>query len=360
MSSTDVSVSQRGVVKPTPPELLNDIDADGLNFGTRWPKLAGYVTPNDRFYIRNHDATPRIDSENWQLRIDGTGVRQPLELSYAQLWEMPLVSVTRAIECAGNGRVFFAEAFGQAAKGTQWRTGAMGVAEWTGVKLRDLLERAGITAGARDVMPEGLDELRIDRPMHLAKAMAEDTIVALAMNGEVLPYDHGFPARMVVPGWIGTASIKWVGRIQVAEEHLHSYWNTKDYVLSGPEYEPVGPADGPPITTMPPMSVLELDWPARLAAGQHMIRGRAYSGEGRVGRVYYRIDDGDWTQARLLAPNIAGAWVRFEFDWPGSAGEHAIRVRATDEQGHAQPDEVLWNEHGCLYNAVVAHPVTVR
>ncbi len=271
---------------------------------------------------------------------------------------MPQTSVIRSIECAGNGRVFFAENFGQPAEGTQWRLGAMSTAEWTGVRLRDILESVGVTRQARDVMPEGLDELRLDRPMPLAKAMASDTIVALAMNGQTLPADHGFPARVVVPGWIGTASIKWVGRIQLAEESLHSYWNTHDYILAGPDYPAVGPADGVPITVMPPMSVVELDWPATLPAGRHTVRGRAFSGEDRIDRVEMRIDDRDWQPARPRDPNIAGAWVRWEYDWDATPGKRYIRVRATDAQGHAQPDSVPWNDHGCLYNAVVAHPVT--
>lgn len=351
--------SQKGVVKPTPPELLHDL-GDGLNYGTRWARHPGYLTPIDRFYVRNHAATPRIDAATWRLRVDGDGVRAPTEFSYEQLWAMPLTSAIRSIECAGNGRVFFAEHYGREAEGTQWRTGAMGTAEWTGVRLRDVLQRTGLTAGARDVMPEGLDAMRLDRPMPLAKAMAEDTIVALAMNGERLPADHGFPARIVVPGWIGTASIKWAGRIQVSEEPLYSYWNTHDYVLAGPDYPAVGPADGIPITVMPPMSIVEADWPATLPAGAHTIRGRAYSGEDRISRVEARFDDGDWRQARLSEPNIAGAWVRWEINGDATPGRHEIRVRATDAQGHTQPDTVPWNDHGCLYNAVIAHPVTIN
>lgn len=347
------------MVKPTPAELLNDL-GDGLNYATRLASLPGYLTPTDRFYIRNHDPTPHIDATTWTLRLGGSGVRRAVEFGYDDLWRLPLTSVTRAIECAGNGRRFFYDAFGERAQGTQWRTGAIGVAEWTGVRLSELLNRAGLTDDARDVMPEGLDEMAISRPMPLAKAMADDTILALTMNGEPLPADHGYPARVVVPGWLGTASIKWVGRIEVSEHPLHTYWNTHDYVLAGPDYPEQPPADGPPVTTMPPMSALELDWPATLPAGGRTVRGRAYSGVGRVGRVAFAVDDGQWQQARLLAPNIAGAWVRFEFDWDARPGEHRIRLRATDEQGHSQPDSVPWNDHGCLYNAVVAHPVRVE
>jgi DMSO/TMAO reductase YedYZ molybdopterin-dependent catalytic subunit len=122
----------RGVVKPTPPELMADL-GDGLNYATRWSAHPGYLTPTDRFYIRNHDRTPVIDPDTWRLRVGGTGVRTAVELTYDELAAMPQTSMIRTLECAGNGRVFFAENFGQPAAGTQWRLGAMATADWTGV-----------------------------------------------------------------------------------------------------------------------------------------------------------------------------------------------------------------------------------
>jgi len=343
----------RKVLKPTPAELFIEPEqGEGTNFEIRLAGLLGYLTPIDRFYICSHAPTPHIDAKQWQLRIDGSGVRQSTTLSYDELRAMPQTSVTRMVECAGNGRVFFKQYFGREIEGTQWRTGAIGVAEWTGVRLRDVLARAELTRAACSVMPEGLDELRFARPLPLTKAMADDTIVALVMNGEVLPPDHGYPARVIVSGWLGAASVKWIGRIQVAEEPLYSKWNTEDYTMAGPDYAREEPADGAPITTMPVMSVLDLDWPATLSPGTQVIRGRDFSGEGRISRVEYKIDNGSWRQARLCEPNIAGAWVRWEFDWRAEPGEREIRVRATDEQGHRQPDKMLWNDHGCQYNAV--------
>ena len=192
---------------------------------------------------------------------------------------MPQVTLTRAIECAGNGRRFFKEAFGVEAEGGQWRIGAMGVAEWTGVRLRDLLERASVTDSAVDVMPEGLDDHRVRRPMPLAKALRDDTLVALKMNGEPLPPDHGFPARLIVSGWAGVASIKWIGRIEVSAQPLYSPWNTIEYVLVGPRY-PMRIRRSALITEMPVMSVIDLDWPARIPPGATVIRGRSFAGEG--------------------------------------------------------------------------------
>ncbi len=347
------------IVKPTPDELFAP-KGTGCDFETRLSTIGdGLVTPTDRFYVRQHSPTPRIDEGSWRLRIDGSGVHRTLELSSAELRQMPQTTYTRALECAGNGRRFFKETYGIEAEGGQWGTGAIGAADWTGVRLRGLLEQAGLVDDARDVMPEGLDDHQVRRPLPLAKALADDTIVALEMNGEPLLPDHGFPARLVVSGWVGVAWIKWLGRIQVATEPLHSPYNTTEYVLIGPHYPTENPALGPVITEMPVMSVIELDRPAILPPGRHTIRGRALAGESRARAVAYRIDDGPWQDADLIGPNIDAAWVRWEFNWDAPPGAHEIGVRATDERGRPQPDCVPWNHHGYLYNAVTPHPVTV-
>lgn len=352
------SESRRWVVKPTPPDLMIDTGT-GLDFETRLDRLPGYLTPVDRFFIRSHAPTPVLDAQSWRLRIDGDGVREPVTYTYADLWDFPLVSMVRTIMCAGNFRNQFGEAYGRTFEGTPWGRGAAGTAEWTGVRLRDLLAPAGVTAGAREVMPEGLDETRGRRPMPLSKALADDTMVALAMNGDVLPADHGYPARVVASGWLGAASIKWVGRIEVSREPLHVPWNTDDYVLAGPGHPAREPALGTPITEMPVESMVELPWPATLPSGRRVIRGRAYAGEHRVEKVDCRVDDGPWREAALLSPNVPAAWVRWQFTWDAEPGDHLLWVRATDDRGRTQPDNVPWNDLGYLYNAVVAHPVHI-
>ncbi|MGH2707281.1 MAG: molybdopterin-dependent oxidoreductase, partial [Actinomycetota bacterium] len=221
-----------------------------------------------------------------------------------------MTSVVRFVECAGNGRSFFREAHGKQSQGTQWKLGAVGVAEWTGVPLGDVLERAGLKRTARDVMPEGLDELRVRRPIPRSKALEDDTLLVFAMNGEPLPPDHGFPVRMLVPAWVGVANVKWIGKIQVSEEALYSDWNTNNYVLIGEGYRPEGPAKGPALTTQNVKSALELPRPARLAPGPHTIRGRSWSGQGKIAKVEYSLDGGkNWQVARLQEPNTALAWV---------------------------------------------------
>jgi DMSO/TMAO reductase YedYZ molybdopterin-dependent catalytic subunit len=350
----------RKIVKATPADLMEDTGT-GLDYGTRPDRMPGFLTPNDRFFIRSHAPTPHLDPTTWTLRIEGSGVREAVTHTYDDLWHrFPLVSVVRTIECAGNRRVLFGEETGRRFTGTPWGRGAISTAEWTGVRLRDLLETAGVTDGARDVMPEGLDEIRARRPMPLSKAWADDTLVALAMNGEVLPADHGFPARLVVSGWLGAASIKWLGRIEVSQESLYTPWNTEDYVLIGPGFPSDGPGLGPVITGLTVSSLVELPWPARLRATPQTIRGRAFAGENRVARVQYRIDDGPWHDALITSPSMPGVWARWHFRWNPEPGEHLVRVRATDDRGTTQPESSEWNELGYLHRSVVAHPVHVE
>ncbi len=358
MPKAQVNFSSSQVKKPTPSNLFTD-RGTGTDFETRLSSLNGYLTPNDRFFIRSHSPTPAIDASQWRLVIEGTGVRTRTEFTYEELCALPQTTITRTIECAGNGRRFFKEFFGVEGEGGQWRTGAIGCAEWSGVPLKDLFARAGLADDAQSVMPKGLDDHQVSWPMPLEKALREDTLLALRMNGETLPADHGFPARLVVSGWVGTASIKWIGTIEVSRLPLYSPYNTIEYVMVGPKYPMQYPALGPPITEMPVTSMIDLDWPAQIGVDRRVISGRAFAGEGRVQEVRYRIDNSPWKMAELLPPNIEGCWVRWQFNWDPAPGRHEIRVRARDEQGRAQQDEVPWNHHGYLYNAVVAHPVEV-
>ena len=346
------------LVKPLPPEDFVDYtDGEhGFNAETRWEALAGtdYLTPSEKFFVRSHAPTPRIDASGWRLRVEGPGVEQTLELGYEEILSLPAVSVTKALECAGNGRVFFEETQGREAPGLPWRLGAIGVAEWTGTPMGEVLERAGLKSTARDVMAESLDGVRMRRPLPVEKAM-QDALLVYGMNGGELPPDHGYPVRVIVPGWAAVASVKWVGRLFVAEERLFSPWNTDDYVLTGGGFG----EERIPLTSQGVKSALELPWPARLRRGRYEIRGRSWSGSGAVSRVGYSVDGGPWREARLFGPNVRGAWVRWCFPWDARPGGHEIRVRAVDEDGLVQPDAVGWNDLGYLYDGVVGHPVEV-
>ncbi|HEX2386894.1 MAG TPA: molybdopterin-dependent oxidoreductase [Candidatus Binatia bacterium] len=348
------------VIKPTPKELFNDY---GSNKEMRWENMydRGYLVPNELFFVRNHTRTPVLDAKTWRLKVEGSGVQKPVELTYDDILSLPSVSVTRYIECAGNGRSFFDAAYGKKADGTQWKLGAIGVAEWTGVPLAEVLNRAGIKKSARDVMPEGLDDLKVRRPLPAAKALQDDTLLVYAMNGQTLPPDHGFPLRALVPGWIGVANVKWLGRIEVSEEALFSNWNTETYVLIGPDYKAVPPGKGPALSNQDLKSAVELPWGGEIAAARRLVRGRSWSPFGKITKVEYRLDqEKQWRVARLREPNIAAAWVRWDFEWEPAPGKHTISVRATDEKGNMQPQSIPFNQQGYLYNAVVDHPIEVK
>ena len=222
------------------------------------------------------------------------------------------------------------------------------------------MQRAGVKPSAKDVVPGGLDQSKLRRPMSIAKAMEPDTILAFAMNGTPLPLDHGYPVRAIVPGWVGNHSVKWVGSIEVSEEAVFVPQNTQVDVMIGPDYQPEPPRQGPVVEKQVMKTAFELEWPANLKPKAQTIRGRAWGPEG-IKKVDYSVDEGKtWQPARILAgPNEPRAWVRFSFEWEPTAGEHKIMARATDLKGGVQPDKIPWNKHGLSYGAVVAHPVTV-
>lgn len=351
------------LVKPTPPDLFYNFDGGPVR-EMRWEAMhgRGYLVPSELFFYIAHSnaGTPRIDVSTWRLKVEGSGISRPLELTYDEILDMPSVSVVKFIECAGNGRSFYETELGKPGPGRPIKLGLIGVAEWTGVPLREVLERAGLKRTARDVMPEGLDDTKIRRPMPISKAMAEDTLLVYAMNGQVLPPDHGFPVRALVPGWVGIANTKWVGRIEVSEAPLYSPWNTDLYVLIGPDYKPNPPAKGPALTVQNVKSAFELPWDGELRAGPRLLRGRAWSGQGKIAKVEVSLDRGiSWQPARLREPNIAQAWARWDLDWDPRPGNYSLRARATDERGNTQPVTVPFNELRYMYHAVVGHPVTV-
>lgn len=346
------------IVKPTPEDTFRILNT---NRETLWEafKGQGYLTPASHFFVRNHTSTPSIDAATWRLRIEGSGVRNPLELSYEDLLCFRSVTRTRAIECAGNARSFFETQQGTRANGTQWRLGAIGVAEWRGARLSDILDRAGVTPDAVDVMPEGLDpevneDGRVRRPIPIEKAL-DDVLVVYEMNGEPLPPDHGYPARVLVPGWIGIANIKWVGRIEVSTEPLFSAWNTTQYRFAGENFP-----DNPVLTTQVVKSAFELAFPATVAAGEQVLTGRSWSPVGSIRSVEVSVDGGaTWRPAELQGRNVRQAWVQWSIPWQATPGQHVLQARAVDTAGNGQPETSPFNDNGYLFGAVVDHPVTV-
>jgi len=351
----------------------------GLNAEMRWEVMRDkeYTVPNASFFVRNHTSTPLIDAETWSLRVFGTGMRSAataghaVRFSYQDLLDLPARTVVAAIECAGNGRSFFASQQGQAVPGTPWRLGAIGVAAWRGVPLSVVLDRSGITREAVDVMPYGLDPDYVSggvnygpvrRPIPAAKAL-DDVILAYEMNGAPLPPDNGYPVRVIVPRWAGIASVKWVGAIEVSATPMASYWNTRAYRLFGLAY----PARGTLVTTQAVRSAFELEWDARLPAHRdYLLTGRSWSLNGSIARTEISADGGRrWQLAvprrrRAQSPWPGAAWQLWEFPWraPGP-GSYTLQARATDVGGVTQPATATFNTLGYQFDGIVSHPVTV-
>jgi DMSO/TMAO reductase YedYZ molybdopterin-dependent catalytic subunit len=331
----------------------------GINQETRLETLRGYLTPASHFFVRQHAATPALDARTWRLRVEGNAIERPLDLGFDDLLRLPSRSVIAFIECAGNGRGFFKEFMGKVASGTQWRFGGIGVAEWTGVPLGAVLELAKVRRETpRDILNvliEGLDAVKVSRPISLAKAFEEDTLLAYAFNGEPVPPDHGFPVRAIIPGWVGINNVKWVGRIEVRNTTIDVPTTTTSYVLEGPDY-----ASKVVLRLQTIKSAVALPWGATLPAGRQRVRGFAWSPVARISRVEYSLDRGaTWQSALLREPNIARAWARWDFEWDARPGEHVILTRAVDDQGNAQPGSIPWNAQGYGYNVPVPHPVKV-
>ncbi|MGL5138904.1 MAG: molybdopterin-dependent oxidoreductase [Beijerinckiaceae bacterium] len=376
--------------------LLKD-DSRVLNIGAtvrsgNYWDFSTYMTPVEEFYIRNHYPTPRAEEktvlqrENWKLKVHGSSVERPFEINYNDLLKMPSRSIIATMECHGNGRTLFWEQGGftpQEVGGGNWVMGAIGQAEWQYVPMSEIFSRAGIKPDAVTVMFwSGVDGNDMGRPMPYSEvaARADDIGLCYAMNGNPLLPDHGAPVRVVVPGWGGTASIKWVTEIRVSDKRIWSRLNTKGEVYLGPSYSApafdanadefmpgITPADikGPMVTWMPPKSIITVplvieksasvpaNYPLKkgelpkLSAGRQTMRGYAWAPQHGVNNVEYRVDGGAWQRATIQQPNLGKyTWVRFSFPWDASAGTHVIETRTTDNSGVTQPEQIPLNSLG--------------
>ncbi len=357
---TATAVRQRLLFKDPGPFIARD----DIGLEARLENLHDLITPNDLFFVRNNGPTPDIDASAWQLSIEGDAVAEPVQLSFEELQRLPNRTLVSYLECAGNHRAMFGILQGREAKGTQWERGAIGNGEWTGVALRDVLTLAGITDEAVSVLLVGLDteapENGFRYVLPVEKAMDSDTLLAYSLNGEPLPKDHGFPLRAIVPGWVGSSHIKWLGRVVVSSEQLWTRNNTTSYVLIGNDYPAEGEARGKPVTMQVIKSALALSWPAQLEQGRHRIHGYAHSPAGSISQVEWSMDGGrTWRNAELSREQPDYSWARFEFTWDAEAGEHTIMTRATDTAGNTQPDHVPFNEKGYLFNQPLPHPIRV-
>jgi DMSO/TMAO reductase YedYZ molybdopterin-dependent catalytic subunit len=317
------------------------------NLEAPFDQFDSYLTPTEQFYIRSHFPTPSLGCASYQLRIDGA-VRHPFTLSYEELRSMRPETRVATLECAGNSRVFLVPQV----QGAQWELGAVSNAEWSGVPLRDLLERAGLAEDACEIVLEGADrgtpkeEPIPPKPISYAwslpraKAIQREVLIAYRMNGRDLPRDHGYPVRAIVPGYYGMASVKWLTRIQVVRELFRGYWQTSDYAywasMEGkPVRRPLGEMKLKSEIARP--RVYETLPPNRI----YTISGAAWTGETDVTEIEVSTDGGrTWAEAEFLDPVQRHAWRRWTFGWltPKEPGQYTLLARAKDARGFLQPD----------------------
>jgi DMSO/TMAO reductase YedYZ molybdopterin-dependent catalytic subunit len=323
-----------------------------------------WVTPNELFYARNHLPYPAIDFESWSLSISGE-VESLYNFTYDDLKEMPQVEKYVTIECSGNKRGLMEPPV----PGEQWQIGAVGNAKWTGVPLTYLLDRCKVKNSAVELVFTGADlgirpdmntAVNFERSLPMDKALLAECILAWKMNNEPIPYKHGFPIRLIVPGWYGMAHVKWVTKITATPSPFKGPFQALDYVYISNEgdYQ-----NALPVREMKVNSIIT--WPSKgeqLHVGQHNIRGLAWTGKGIIRNVEVSIDNGmTWYSARLASPEHEQyTWTFWEYSWNITApGHYFILARAHDSNGNIQPKAAPWNAKGYGNNSIHQVAVTV-
>ena len=317
-----------------------------VNLESPFDQLESFLTPNEIFYIRSHFKAPALDGTAHTLRIGGE-VKNAFVMGLKELRQMPAKTIPATLECAGNGRVYLTPAV----EGAQWELGAVGTAEWTGVPLSDLLERAQLNERVCELVFEGADrgkpaitplppgDIAYARSVPLAEK--DKVLIAYLMNGEELTVDHGYPLRAIVPGHYGMASVKWLTNILAVSMPFQGYWQTVDYGYWAEE-------NGLPVRR--PLDRLSLKSSIARprvrevvkAGGTYTVFGAAWSGDSDVSQVDVTVDGGaSWAPAELLDAAQPGAWRRWKYEWqvPTKPGCHCLMSRARNAAGQTQPAE---------------------
>ncbi len=345
------------------PLTFEELQLAGRNRGMPLEALRYATTPTGLHYLLVHWDIPDLDTERWRLRVDGL-VRNPLQLTLADLRARPALTLRVTMECAGNGRA----RLDPRPLSQPWLNEAVGTAEWTGTPLAPILEEAGLADAAVEIVFIGADrgiqggiEQDYGRSLAIADAMRPEVLVATAMNGQPLQPQHGFPARLLVPGWYGMASVKWLTSIRAVAEPFTGFQQTPAY-----RYQRDGDDPGEPVTRirvralMVPPGIPDFFTRRRFVErGRVGLVGRAWSGQGPVERVEVGVD-GRWHDATLDPADAPFAWRGWSFTWGATAGDHVLACRATDATGAVQPDSQPWNYQGMGNNLVQELAVSVR
>lgn len=322
------------------------------------------ITALDTFYCRNHGPIPDISADDWHVDVDGL-VATPLSVTFDQLTSrFRAQRIVATLQCAGNRRTEFNE-IREIAGEDPWRSGATSTAEWRGARLADVLDAAGVRGGgdlhAAFVAPDVSSLASPPQPfggsVPLPKAMSDEVLLAWEMNDQPLPRVHGGPVRVLVPGYIGARSVKWVSTITVQKVPSRNYFQAFAYRILPPDRDPdsVGPDAGVSLSTVAlNCDILVPEDGAEVAAGPLTIRGYAFAGEHDVARVEVSIDDGrTWRAAKLAAARSRWAWRRWTLTVDAPPGPLTVRARAWDTTGATQPESAasLWNPKGYANNA---------
>jgi DMSO/TMAO reductase YedYZ molybdopterin-dependent catalytic subunit len=338
--------------------------AHPLNCETSLPALiGGVVMPNARFYVRNHFQMPVFNLSSWRLEVRGL-VDRPLTLGWRDLASLPSQTKVVTLECAGNGRSMLEPRV----NGEQWNLGAVSTAEWTGVPLLEVLDRAGVQSNGRYIVFRGADRGRIDessdpiwfeRSLGIDDARSSEALLAYAMNGESLPIQHGHPLRLIVPGWYAVASVKWLTDIVVTDEPFCGHYQTGSYYF---ERQSDGQVTREPVSLQRVRSVItEPAADSEIDPGELTIRGVAWSGAAPIAKVELKVDSGSWQEARLIGERKRFSWQWWELITRiGDSGARVIRARATDMASRTQPEIPEWNRLGYGNNAIQSVPIKVR
>jgi DMSO/TMAO reductase YedYZ molybdopterin-dependent catalytic subunit len=338
--------------------------AHPLNCETSLPALiGGVVMPNARFYVRNHFQIPKLDLSDWRLDVGGL-VERPLSLAWRDLTNLPSQTKVVTLECAGNGRSMLEPRVA----GEQWNLGAVSTAEWTGVPLNEVLDRAGIRTEGKYIVFRGADSGRLDnngdaiwfeRSLSFDEARDSEVLLAYAMNGEPLPIQHGYPLRLIVPGWYAVASVKWLTDITVVDEPFRGHYQTDSYYF---ERQSDGEVVREPVSLQRVRSLItEPVADTEIDRGELRIRGVAWSGAAPIAKVEVKVDNGGWQEARLVGERKRHSWQWWELitnvEGPRTC---IIRARATDMASRAQPESPEWNRLGYGNNTIQSVGVKVR
>jgi DMSO/TMAO reductase YedYZ molybdopterin-dependent catalytic subunit len=324
------------------------------------------VTPVGLHYLLTHYDIPTVDIASWRLRVDGLVERQ-LSFSLDELRARPYVRTRVTMECAGNGRAHLAPR----PQSQPWLVEAISTAEWGGTPLRPLLEEAGAGDAAVEVRFTGLDrgvegevEQHFERSLPVGEAFRGDLLLAYEMNGRPLPPQHGLPLRLVVPGWYGMASVKWLKRITLLDRRFEGYQQLHSYRLRQSEEE-----EGEALTRMRPRALMmppgipEFLTRARFVElAACLIEGRAWSGSGPITQVRVSTDGGaTWNDAEVDTHPTPWSWTSWRYSWePEAPGRYELVCLARDAAGNEQPVDPRWNLGGYANNAVQRVAVTVR